>query len=121
MTQLFLDCDGVLADFDAYANDYFGMPPRQYEAQMGASQFWEKLEAKGDFYRNMPLMHDARALVDATRHLTPIILTGKPRGEWAEQQKRDWGREHFPDIQMIVCRSADKRKFAKAGDIIIDD
>lgn len=48
MVQLFLDCDGVLADFDTYAEDYFGMPPREYERIMGSSRFWDALEAKGD-------------------------------------------------------------------------
>lgn len=119
--QLFLDCDGVLADFDTYAEAYFGMPPRQYEAQMGAKAFWSELERKGDFYRNMPVMADARVLFDGVKHLNPIILTGCPRGDWAQQQKIDWAAEHFPGVRIITCRSADKRDHAERGDTIIDD
>lgn len=121
MEKLFLDCDGVLADFDAYATEYFGMPPRQYEAEKGASRFWAELETKGDFYRNMPLMADARILFDGVAHLEPIILTGCPRGNWAENQKIAWAQEHFPETQIITCRSADKREYASPGDVIIDD
>jgi 5'(3')-deoxyribonucleotidase len=119
--HIFLDCDGVLADFDIYAHEYFGMHPRHYEKQMGAEKFWAELEAKGDFYRNLPLMPDANILVDGVRHLKPTILTGCPRGNWAEAQKVAWAGEHFPDIPVITCRSADKRAHAKAGDVLIDD
>ncbi len=121
LPSVFLDCDGVLADFDTYAESYFGMPPRAYEAKVGSKLFWQELEAKGDFYRNLPLMPDARELVDAVAHLSPTILTGCPRGEWAQQQKIDWAAEHFPGIPMIVCRSSDKYTFAKPGDVLIDD
>lgn len=119
--QIFLDCDGVLADFDTYAEQYFGMPPRQYEAQMGSPRFWEELESRGDFYRNLPLMPDAMRLYEGVRHLTPVILTGCPRGDWAQQQKIDWAAEHFPGVKIITCRSADKRAHAKRGDVLIDD
>jgi hypothetical protein len=31
--RLFLDCDGVLADFDASFEERFGMKPRAFEAK----------------------------------------------------------------------------------------
>ena len=40
MPQLFLGCDGVLADFDGYATELLGVPPRQYEARHGPKRFW---------------------------------------------------------------------------------
>lgn len=119
--QVFLDCDGVLADFDAYATAYFGMNPREYERQMGSERFWAELEAKGDFYRNLPLMADARQLVDGVRHLSPTILTGCPRGNWAEAQKAAWAAEHFPGVPLVTCRSSEKRLHARPGDVLIDD
>lgn len=119
--HIFLDCDGVLADFDTHAHDYFGMPARQYEEVAGSHVFWAALEEKGDFYRNLPLMPDARKLVDGVRHLKPTILTGCPRGNWAESQKVGWAEEHFPGIPIITCRSSDKRAHAKPGDVLIDD
>ncbi len=119
--HIFLDCDGVLADFDSYAEAYFGAPAREYERAMGSAQFWRELEALGDFYRNMPLMADARQLYDGVVHLKPAILTGCPRGNWAEAQKVAWAEEHFPGVPIITCRSADKRLHAKPGDVIIDD
>jgi 5' nucleotidase, deoxy (Pyrimidine), cytosolic type C protein (NT5C) len=119
--HIFLDCDGVLADFDTGAKACLGMPPREYECRMGLGKFWRQLELADGFYRNLPLMHDARDLVDGVRHLQPTILTGCPRGNWAEAQKVAWAHEHFPGIPVITCRSADKRNHAKAGDVLIDD
>lgn len=120
--ELFLDCDGVLADFDSHALDYFGMPPREYEVLMGSEKFWAELEAKGDFYRHLPVMPDAQNLVDGVRHLSPTILTGCPRGNWAEAQKIAWAEEHFPGIPIVTCRSAEKRKhITKPGAVLIDD
>lgn len=119
--KLFLDCDGVLADFDSHALEYFGMPARQYEKEKGSKQFWRELEERGDFYRSMPVMSDAAVLYEAVAHFCPTILTGCPRGNWAQQQKVDWAEEHFPGVPIITCRSADKRDYAMSGDIIIDD
>lgn len=119
--HIFLDCDGVLADFDTYAQAYFGQHPRAAEATLGSTRFWEMLEDKGDFYRDLPLMPDARTLFDAVAHLSPTILTGCPRGNWAEAQKIAWAQEHFPSVPIITCRSADKRDHANPGDVLIDD
>jgi len=119
--HVFLDCDGVLADFDTYAEAYFGMNPRAYEAKVGSAQFWAELEAKGDFYRNLPLMPDAMTLYEGVKHLNPTILTGCPRGDWAQGQKVAWAAEHFPGVAIITCKSANKRDYAKAGDVLIDD
>jgi hypothetical protein len=33
--QLYLDCDGVLADFDRGATQLLGMPPRVFEKRRG--------------------------------------------------------------------------------------
>jgi 5'(3')-deoxyribonucleotidase len=121
MTQVFLDCDGVLADFDSHALSYFGMPPRAYETMVGTPKFWAELQEQGDFYRRLPLMPDAHDLVEGTRHLNPIVLTGCPKGNWAEAQKVAWVEEHFPGIPVITCRSVNKRDHAVPGDVLIDD
>jgi hypothetical protein len=121
MRQLFLDCDGVLADFEAGATKVLGMRPREFEAAHGLSEFWRRLANAPDFYENLPLMPDAMALYSAVRHLKPVILTGCPRGRWAEAQKVRWAERHFPDMRIITCMAVDKRRHAKTGDILVDD
>ncbi|MCC2981343.1 hypothetical protein [Sphingomonas sp. IC4-52] len=119
--QLYLDCDGVLADFDRAATELLGLPPRQFEKRFGLGEFWKRLARHSDFYGSLPLMPDAVALFDAVRHLDPIILTGLPRGNWAAPQKVRWAAEHFPGTRIITCLAADKRRHAREGDILVDD
>jgi 5'(3')-deoxyribonucleotidase len=119
--QLFLDCDGVLADFDSAAQKLFGMPPRLAEKKMGTSAFWTRIRHRPNFYRDLALMPDARELFDAVAHLNPVILTGCPRGGWAEPQKVEWAAEHFPGTRIITCLSADKRMHMHCGDVLVDD
>ena len=119
--QLFLDCDGVLADFDSAAEKVFGMPAREAEHKLGLKTFWRKLRAHEDFYGKLPLMPDARNLFDAVKHLNPIILTGCPLGRWAESQKHRWAAAHFPGTKMITCMAREKRMHMKPGDVLVDD
>jgi hypothetical protein len=121
MSTVFLDCDGVLADFDAGAERAFGMPPKAFERRFGLKRFWDRLAAQDDFFGELPLLSDAMALYEAVRHLTPIILTGLPRGAWAEPQKRRWAARHFPDVEVITTSAALKREHCRPGDVLVDD
>jgi hypothetical protein len=119
--QLYLDCDGVLADFDKGATAVLGLPPRAYEQRHGIGRFWQELASAPDFYFGLPLMPDAMALFDAVRHLDPVILTGLPRGNWAADQKLRWAARHFPGTRIITTFARDKRNHAKEGDVLVDD
>ncbi len=119
--QLFLDCDGVLADFDGRATKVLGMPPSIYEEKYGTKSFWDKIYADKNFFGLLTPMEDAYELFDAVVHLTPVILTGKPRGEWAVEQKLAFRDKYFPGVEMVVCPARNKIKFAKPGDVIVDD
>ena len=121
MAQLFLDCDGVLADFDAGATKLLGAPPDAFQAKNGAGRFWARLAKAPDFYATLPLMPGADLLFDAVRHLEPVILTGLPRGNWAAQQKVRWAKEHFPGTRIITCMAVNKRDHAHPGDVLVDD
>ena len=125
-TQLFIDCDGVLADFDALATAIFGMHPGEYEARHGAKAFWREIrhyrspEGLG-FFAALPLMSDARILFETVKHRNPIILTGCPFGDWAPEQKQSWGQTQFEGTRMITCMAKDKCLHMNPGDILIDD
>lgn len=121
MSQLYLDCDGVLADFDKAGEKLWGMPPRDYEAKVGTQQFWKELQQTGDFYEALEKMPYADQLIASTRSYNPIILTGAPRGDWAQEQKLRWRDKHFPRIPMVVCQASDKSKWCKPGDVLVDD
>ncbi|HYG29264.1 MAG TPA: hypothetical protein VD887_03510 [Allosphingosinicella sp.] len=119
--QLYLDCDGVLADFDKGATALLGMAPRAFEKRHGPGRFWAKLASAPDFYFSLPLLPDAMRLYEAVRHLDPVILTGLPRGNWAAEQKVRWAAQHFPGMRIITTMARDKRDHAKEGDVLVDD
>ena len=119
--QRYLDCDGVLADFDRGATKLLGMPPRTYEKRHGIAAFWREIARHPDFYGTLPLMPDAKELFAAVRHLIPVILTGLPRGAWAAPQKIRWAARHFPGTQILTVMAVDKRNHAQRGDILVDD
>jgi hypothetical protein len=98
MPTIYLDCDGVLADFDRGAERVLGLGPRAYERRFGLGRFWAALAAAPDFFGTLDLMPDALDLFEAVRAHDPVILTGLPRGTWAEPQKRAWAARHFPGV-----------------------
>ena len=121
MPQLFLDCDGVLADFDRGAREILGMSPDRFQQLYDPRTFWIRLERAPDFYARLPLLPDAKRLFKATKHLKPVILTGLPRGDWAAPQKQRWATQHFPGTPIITCMAVDKRMHANEGDVLVDD
>ena len=121
MSHLFLDLDGVLADFDAGVQMMLAMTPRQFEARHGRREFWRRLASAPGFYANLPLMPDADLLFDAVEHLEPTILTGLPLGNWAAPQKRQWVARHFPGTKIITCMARDKFRHMTGMDVLVDD
>jgi 5'(3')-deoxyribonucleotidase len=119
--RLFLDADGVLADFDLGARRLLGASPKQFVARHGRGAFWKRLAKAPDFYARLPEMPDARQLFDAVKHLEPTILTGLPLGSWAAPQKVEWAAEHFPGVPIITCMARDKHKHMHSGDVLVDD
>lgn len=121
MKRLYLDCDGVLADFDAGFASKFGSAPQSFEDEHGTKAFWHTIKSSLNFFGTLPLMPDALELFEAVKHLRPIILTGVPFGQWAEHQKFKWRDTYFAGTPMVTCRSKDKRLYCQPGDVIIDD
>lgn len=119
--RLFLDADGVLADFDRGAFDLLEMKPKAFIAKYGRGQFWKRLARAKNFYGSLPKMPDADLLFNAVKHLKPTILTGLPMGGWAAPQKIEWAAEHFPGVPIITCMARDKHKHMHAGDVLVDD
>jgi len=121
MKQLFLDCDGVLADFDTGFQNLTGMQGQEYEDTHGSKAFWKLIQDSPHYFENLPLMEGAVELYQAVKHLRPIILTGCPRGDWAAHQKMRWRDKHFPGVPMVTCLSRNKVDYCQPGDVLVDD
>jgi len=121
MRQLFLDCDGVLADFDKGFEDLFGWKQDRTNPRVSQKDMWYKIRTTNKFFENLDLLPDARELYEEVKHLRPIILTGCPFGDWAPVHKMKWRDKHFPGVPMITCMAKDKVDYAQVNDVLIDD
>ena len=128
MTTLYLDMDGVVADFDAYANDTLGLPP---SGGLYPDDVWRTLAAADRLYRDLPKTPYADQLVARCRELSQakgwnlLFLTAVPKGndmKWAFYDKVNWVQKYYPDIPvMFGPYSKDKHVHCQPGDILIDD
>ena len=117
--QIYVDMDGVLADFDAHHEAVFGI-----RSSTGADIVdWAQVRAIAGFYSAIPPMPDMRELWHYLERHKPIVLTGVPEEvEEAAENKRNWVRHYLgPNVEVICCKSKEKCLHAKPGDILIDD
>lgn len=121
---LYLDMDGVLADFDKAAGYTMGTDNiYKYEFVWGTKKFWDKINENPQFFRDIEPMEDCWDLLGAVGHLHPVILTAIPdsNGDTVAKQKRAWIKEHIGNHQVITCHTYDKPNYCQPGDILIDD
>jgi hypothetical protein len=89
MKQLFIDCDGVPADFDTAARELFGQDSREAEESLGTPEFWSRIIGHGSFYRNLPLLPDAtRWTSNAVRIPNATLVSQYPAKEYPDAETR---------------------------------
>ena len=116
--KLFLDLDGVLADFDRGVEAVTGKRPDQQHIR----QMWKALAREPDFYGTLDMMHDAQVLWEFCGPYRPTILTGLPLGDWAPEQKRRWVAAMLgADVPVITCMTREKHRFSGPGHVLVDD
>lgn len=119
--QLFVDLDGVLADFDRFIEKELGIVNNRDNE---LPDFWDRVRGyEGRLYFDMAPMPYAKELWAALKPYNPIILTGCPHSiATAGSDKREWVAKHIdPDARVITCKSRNKSLYAKPGDILLDD
>ena len=128
MTTLYLDMDGVVADFNEYAHRTLGVPASQ---GIYPDNVWQKLAANPRLYRDLIPITYAGELVATCFNFAQrkqygfMFLTAVPKGNdvpWAFYDKVEWARKYFPNIPvMFGPYSKDKHQHCEPGDILIDD
>lgn len=123
---LFVDIDGVLADFEGYMKNFFNV-----NNLSEVNNFWVKgvinnIDNKP--FENFKLMSNAKALIKTVEKYDPILLTStgsyNELHEKVKVQKTNWLKKHFPQYAnsvIFVNKSKQKSKFAGNDNILIDD
>ena len=128
MTTIYLDMDGVVADFDEYAARTLGIPP---SSGIYPNETWYKLASNKRLYRDLVKTSYADELVfqcsriAREREFNLYFLTAVPKGNdvpWAFHDKVFWAQCYFPGIPVMFGPfSKDKHVHCTPGDILIDD
>lgn len=128
MKTIYLDMDGVVADFDAYAEQF--LKTRSADGRW-SREHWNQLREHKRMYRDLPKTPEADELVDAVRKLCNernynlLFLTAVPKGNdfhWAFYDKMIWVQQYYPDIAVhFGPYSVDKQVHCNPGDVLIDD
>lgn len=120
--ELFLDLDGVLADFDKHYYNLFGYKPIKNTKNKQEKVNWKLIEKADRFFYNLPLMEDALELWDYCKKYNPIIITGLPTSvESAAKDKIEYVKDNLNYDKIICCKAKNKCLYGNSGDILIDD
>lgn len=128
MPTLYLDMDGVVADFDEYAARTLGVPPSE---GIYPDEIWRQLAANDRIYRDLiPTTYATQLVYQCEQFCSKKqydlkFLTAVPKGNdvpWAFNDKVYWARNYFATIPVMFGPfSKDKYKHCRSGDILIDD
>jgi 5'(3')-deoxyribonucleotidase len=136
--MLYLDLDGVFADFDGQLVKYGVIkndqtfhhthPSTWTSSQTELSRRVEQCMGTPGFWEEIPLMDGAYELWDYCLQYHPVILTAIPsKPEWADciiYEKNKWIDTYLGyNADRRICLRSEKKDFVKNGikDILLDD
>lgn len=120
--RLYLDLDGVFADFDGKVKAITGKLP----TELDDAEMWKVLRGTRDFYRSLAAMDGAYAMWNQFFGYGPVFLSGIPLPDdemvFAPHDKAFWVDWKFgTGARLITCLSKDKATFCLPGDVLLDD
>jgi hypothetical protein len=128
--KIYVDMDGVVADFDQRFKDLSGIGPREFEEKYGKDAFWDFIdegENKLKFWVGIPQMSDAKQLIDFVSKYDYEMLTAPSIKKQSSMGKGLWMINQtknglFPSKPKVNYKSAkNKKDFAAPNHILIDD
>ena len=130
-TKLYLDLDGVLAEFHDSAFRFFGREisrPRRYNIakslDMESDELWKALDY--NFWANLPWTHEGEELFAEVKKLLPLenifILTSPTWAEGCMSGKADWVKKHLgTEVASRLMLTSAKHGVAGPHKVLVDD
>ena len=128
--KVYLDMDGVIANFDKRFKDISGMSPKEFESKYGTKEFWNLIDEdnKISFWVGIEEMPGAKALVDYVKKYNFELLTSPSAKKQSYLGKLLWVRNHsslFGGKPRVNFKRAKEKHLVKdkltEKDILIDD
>ena len=129
--NIYLDMDGVVADFDKRFEDLSGMLPQAYVDKHGLNAFWDLIDEKHKvaFWRGIELMPGAVELVKFVSQYPYQMLTAPSVKKQSVIGKGLWVKDKvgtlYPSKPKVFYRKAKEKHMVKPeltkNDILIDD
>jgi hypothetical protein len=128
--KIYVDMDGVVADFDQRFRDLAGMGPKEFEEKYGKNAFWDFIDEGNNklvFWVGIPPMSDAKQLIDYVSKYNYEMLTAPSLKKQSLMGKGLWMKNQtnkglFPSKPKVNYRNASNKKdFAAPNHILIDD
>lgn len=118
--KLFIDQDGVLADFDAKKREIFGSD------NVPSGIMWHVIDKYFPrYFEELWPMEGMKELWDFCKPFNPTILTAIPKinVNSIDYQKRVWVDKNLHElVPMIFCRRVEKQNYCTGPDcILVDD
>jgi 5'(3')-deoxyribonucleotidase len=115
--ELFLDLDGVFADFNKRVFKLSGSWPHEL-----GKGLWKVVMADKEFFASLEMMPNAEHLWEYAKQYNPVFLTGAPPGERSRNQKKEWVAKQFgTEHTTIVLPKRDKLLHSGWRKVLVDD
>lgn len=126
ITKIYLDMDGVIADFNKRYRERYKMEPSEADERGEFNRFFDKFINDGEF-ATLDLMPDAMDLINYLRSLsvpTEILSStaSEKRDGAIRPQKLEWLSKHKIEFNpILVPGKRHKKDYSNANSILIDD
>jgi 5'(3')-deoxyribonucleotidase len=122
--KIYLDVDGVFANFEEMVSDHFGTPFKQVDVDKMWDFIHDRLKNKQPVFSELNKMPDADALMKYVKGYDIEFLTsaGDRHTPEAVRQKKAWLKKNYPGIKVnTVPTSKEKARWAEPAAVLIDD
>lgn len=135
--QIYMDLDGVMADFDGGFKKLSGKMPKEFESssefpdkKTASRAFWKLIDKEKTFWEDLDVLPGALTLwqyvKDTYKNPAPVVLTAGP--DSARRGKEIWVKKHLgANVKMILAQKGSiKHEYAlstqeKTLHVLIDD